>query len=249
MHLFYLICFLVSIVNALPVFNQHIVLNQQSIEEQWYSSQEYDMYSTIVDYYENLVDSILNTESEVLLLNLIHLPKDALNNILTLQAKELLESKSISKKQLDKMPAIVGRYIQMMNDHIFYSIEPTIKLHWNLSDKEDIQTFLFTLNDIVIKTLLNDMNQFHLLDKVRNELMILSTNHNEKVSMTVYEWIKYRLLQKNWISTSTVTVSDIVELEFLKHYLNEIRTRLLIESNSQFIDFYTRLRYDLIMDD
>jgi hypothetical protein len=55
-------------------------------EQNWYISREYDVYSNLVEHYENLVDTTLNAESEELLLNLIHLPRESMNLALTSQA-------------------------------------------------------------------------------------------------------------------------------------------------------------------
>lgn len=82
--------------NALPMNNkiQTLVYQQNSKpftamdnqEQNWYISREYDVYSNLVEHYENLVDTTLNAESEELLLNLIHLPRESMNLALTSQA-------------------------------------------------------------------------------------------------------------------------------------------------------------------
>lgn len=58
-------------------------------EQSWSTLQEYDMYSNLVEHYENLVDITLNSESEELLLNLIYKPRESMNLALTSQAAYL----------------------------------------------------------------------------------------------------------------------------------------------------------------
>lgn len=47
------------------------------------------MFSSVTDYYENIVDSTLSSQSEELLLNLIHLNQGAKERILQAQAHYL----------------------------------------------------------------------------------------------------------------------------------------------------------------
>lgn len=83
------------IIYTLPI---QTVLYQEELEslkyekgsnmKDWYKlNEEYDIYQTTVEHYEGIVDLILSTESEDLLYNLLHLPKESLNEILHLQAE------------------------------------------------------------------------------------------------------------------------------------------------------------------
>jgi hypothetical protein len=90
---FTLLLLLLGQTNALPMTSKmKTMVYQQNAEpftastEDWYTSREYDVYSNLVEHYENLVDSTLNAESEELLLNLIHLPRQSMNLALTSQA-------------------------------------------------------------------------------------------------------------------------------------------------------------------
>lgn len=58
-------------------------------DKDWFMSQEYDMFSSVTDYYENIVDSTLSSQSEELLLNLIHLGQNSKERILQAQAHYL----------------------------------------------------------------------------------------------------------------------------------------------------------------
>ena len=57
--------------------------------EDWFTSKEYDMFSSVTEYYENVIDEVLSSQSEELLLNLIHLPFDERSDVLQAQAKYL----------------------------------------------------------------------------------------------------------------------------------------------------------------
>lgn len=66
-------------------------------QENWFMSQEYDVFSSITDYYENMVDTTLNSESEDLLIDLVHLPQESKTKILINQA-HLIGIESLSGK-------------------------------------------------------------------------------------------------------------------------------------------------------
>lgn len=92
-------CWILTVnVNALPIQQQQPVFISSS-HENTIDAQEYSVYSSIIEYYENLVDSTLSSESEELLINLIHLPKESMKNILSLQA-ESMGFKTISGKRI-----------------------------------------------------------------------------------------------------------------------------------------------------
>lgn len=94
-------CWILNInVNALPIQQQQqSVFISSSSHENTIDAQEYSVYSSIIEYYENLVDTTLSSESEELLINLIHLPKESMKNILSLQA-ESMGFKTISGKRI-----------------------------------------------------------------------------------------------------------------------------------------------------
>ncbi|KAI9480355.1 MAG: hypothetical protein EXX96DRAFT_562283 [Benjaminiella poitrasii] len=267
---------LISTVNALPLTNtnmQTVFSHQQNTnlyesEEQWYQSQEYGIFSTIVDYYENMVDTTLNSESEELLLNLIHLPKSTLNNVLSSQA-ELLGFNSISEKQISKMPSIIGKHIQIMNNNIYSSIEPVIKLHWRsiwdpkiikANDEEETLSFLSTFNGIVAKRLMDEMDNFDLLDKIKDDLVQVSSTNEDAIGekkqtnslLSICEWMKTQVVKL--VATKTQTSSDntvaatpdLLEVDFLRQHLSDIRTSLLMELHVQFMDFFAKIQADII---
>lgn len=79
------------------LYTQNTKLYDIGQEENWFMSQEYDLFSTITDYYENMIDSTLNSESEDLLINLVHLPQEIKTQVLIKQA-ELIGIVSLSGK-------------------------------------------------------------------------------------------------------------------------------------------------------
>lgn len=83
-------------IQALPIqnkmmqvtfFQEQTKLYELAKEDEWFMSQEYDIFSSITDYYENIVDTTLCSNSEDLLLNLIHLTKESKNTVLKSQAQ------------------------------------------------------------------------------------------------------------------------------------------------------------------
>lgn len=71
-------------------------------EDEWFMSQEYDIFSSITDFYENVVDTTLSSDSEDLLLNLIHLTKESKNTILKSQAQSFGMDALTGKKKKEK---------------------------------------------------------------------------------------------------------------------------------------------------
>ncbi|KAI8639709.1 hypothetical protein BD408DRAFT_434924 [Parasitella parasitica] len=230
----------VILVNGLPVQQQaYSSSNTDTIEIQAYS-----VYSSILEYYENLVDATLSTESEELLLNLIHLPKDSRNRILASQA-ESMGFRTISDKQLNNMPSLIGKHIQAMNANVYASIESIVKSHWPIlweskllhtSNQEEILSFLSSLNSIVARKLKDQVDSYHLLDKIKQDMVPLYRE------TSWYSWFG---------STKTIVLSlgDNVneqDLDFLRQHVADIGANLLMELHTQFMDFFTRIRSDIV---
>lgn len=83
--LIFLICFyFATAITAVPL--QTVFYNAQST---MLPDEEYDSYSTVVQNYENLVDTVLSSESEIFLIELTHQPRIKLNQALKIQANAL----------------------------------------------------------------------------------------------------------------------------------------------------------------
>ncbi|KAL9558063.1 hypothetical protein MBANPS3_001086 [Mucor bainieri] len=245
--LYTLVCllFVLSQVNALPV--QHAFVPSSLSQENSPDAQEYTIYSSVIEYYENLVDNTLSSESEELLINLIHLPKASMKNILTLQA-ESMGFKAISDKQLNKMPSLIGKHIQAMNTQIYEAIEPIVKSHWSAvwdkqllytDDQEEILSFLSSLNGIVAKKLMDQVGAFDLLEKVKQDMVALYEKEQEQ------SWFHWFSSTKKIVLSFEDTVAE-EDANFLRQHVTDIRTSLLMELHIQFMDFFTRVQSDII---
>ncbi|CEP09014.1 hypothetical protein [Parasitella parasitica] len=240
--------FCVVLVNGLPVQQRQ---QQQQQQQQVYSSpnagtteiQAYSVYSSILEYYEALVDATLSIQSEELLITLIHLPKESRNRILTSQA-ESMGFKTISDKQLNKMPSLIGKHIQAMNANVYASLEPIVNSYWSTlwdnkllyaSNQEEILSFLSSLNRVVAKKLIDQVDNYHLLEKIKQDMVSL---YQEK------PWVGW------FFSTKTIVLSfgdDVTDQdsEFLRQHVADTRTSLLMELHIQFMDFFTRIQTDI----
>lgn len=94
MFLYFILSLLISswmlLVHTLPIqvtfYKEETKLYDMGQEDEWFMSQEYDIFSSITDFYENVVDTTLCSNSEDLLINLIHLTKETKMKTLTSQA-------------------------------------------------------------------------------------------------------------------------------------------------------------------
>lgn len=95
MHLLYTfsaLLFFVNQIQTLPIGNDDTSQTIYAFHNQATESTnkhaieaQYDVYQTIMDHYENVVDNSISSSSEHLLLNLIHRPREELNLALATQ--------------------------------------------------------------------------------------------------------------------------------------------------------------------
>lgn len=253
---------LFSVNHALPLSNtklQTVFYQEQTTivkDKDWFMSQEYDMFSSVTDYYENIVDSTLSSQSEELLLNLIHLNQGAKERILQAQA-HYLGIELLSEKQLAKMPSIIGKHVQAMNTKVYDSIENTLTLYWHtiwdpklLSESEDdvedhILSFLSSFNSIVAKSLMDQIEEYQLLQQIRYDVLNVDVDNEEQaVVVSFFDWIKSPI--DNLFSTKKPKQTIELEDDFLRQHLTDIRTNLLMELHIQFMDFFARVQTDII---
>lgn len=50
---------------------------------------DYDLYVNVIEHYQNMMDVVISSESEDLLINLIHMPKLSLHRALKIQGNAL----------------------------------------------------------------------------------------------------------------------------------------------------------------
>jgi hypothetical protein len=164
------------------------------------------------------------------------------------------------EKQLIKMPSIIGKHIQAMNAEVFNSIEPTIKLFWRtiwdpnmLSVEEQnedyIMSFLSSFNGVIAKKLMDQMDDYHLLEHITHDLVSIGA-----LGMDTEQGcndILWRCLFKKLPSRQTTTkltkikLADL-ETDFLRQHLSDLRTSLLMSLHVQFMDFYVRIQSDIM---
>jgi hypothetical protein len=147
------------------------------------------------------------------------------------------------------MPSLVGKHIQAMNTHIYESIESIVNLYWPTvwnkkllyaDDQEDILSFLSAFNGIVAKNLIEQVDDYNLLEKVKQDMMALYEKEQEK------SWFHWFSSTKEMILSNNDLLPKTKEANFLRQHVTDIRTNLLLELHLQFMDFFTRIQSDII---
>lgn len=147
------------------------------------------------------------------------------------------------------MPSLIGKHIQVMNTNTYESIESIVNLYWPTvwdkrllyaDNQEEILSFLSALNGIVAKKLIDQVDEYNLLEKIKQDMMALY----EKEQEPWFHWFsstKEMLLSNDdsWSATEQ-------EPNFLRQHVTDIRTSLLMELHIQFMDFFTRIQSDII---
>ncbi|KAI8081131.1 hypothetical protein BDF21DRAFT_339408 [Thamnidium elegans] len=225
-------------------------------------SQEYDIFASVTDYYEKIIDTTFNSESEDLLLSLIHLPKGCKNRVLNAQA-QLLGLESLTEKQLLNMPTLIGKHVQAMNSKVYLAVENIITLHWHTiwnprllthgdEQEELIMSFLSSFNGIVAKKIIEEIDNYEMLEMIKMDLLNTSllnqaptTGSDMDVVSSTFNWIKNYALDLFRTPNVQYTSSDL-EVDFLRSHLSELRTNLLMELHVQFMNFFVMVQSDIL---
>lgn len=152
------------------------------------------------------------------------------------------------------MPSIIGKHVQALNTKVYDSIENTLTLYWHtiwdpklLSQAEDaeehILSFLSSFNSIVAKSLMDQIEEYQLLQQIRYDVLNLNIN-NEESLVSFFDWIKNPF--DSLFSTKKPKQMMELEDDFLRQHLTDIRTSLLMELHIQFMDFFARVQSDII---
>lgn len=92
---------LLFLIDALPIqsvfHKKEIKSLKYNVQDSYQLQEEYSVYQSVVEHYESIVDQTLSSESEDLLYDLIHLPKQTLREILYLQS-QLIGADSLTGK-------------------------------------------------------------------------------------------------------------------------------------------------------
>lgn len=164
-------------------------------------------------------------------------------------------------KQLNKMPNIIGKHIQEMNSKVHQTIENIVTLYWhtiwdpkllthNAQQEELILSFLSSFNGIVAKKLIETIDEYELIEMIKSDLINVSSAEeitplgSATVVSSAYSWLK-NLFKTPTNTVTTFRKSDL-ETDFLRQYLSEIRTSLLMELHIQFMDFFTKIQADIL---
>ncbi|CAO3693644.1 unnamed protein product [Rhizopus stolonifer] len=192
------------------------------------NEKEYDLYSTLVEHYENRVDLVLSTETENFLIDLIHMPRPNLNKAIQIQGKAM-GIYTMNYPQIIKMPSIIGKHIHIMNSEIYASVQPLIEQYW--------RTGLISLNGILVQELIEKMDDYDLLEKIKQDTL--------NFGGTFLGW-KYWIWQ--WMSNRSLISKNNSPLpaDFLKEYLLEMKAGLLLDFHLEFNDFYNKIQNDVL---
>ena len=149
------------------------------------------------------------------------------------------------------MPAIIGKHVQALNTKVYESVEEAITLQWHTiwnpnvltrtSDQEEqVLSFLSSFNTIVAKDLMNQIEDYDLLQKVKTDLSSVSPLVIEEES--TLNWLKNTM---NGFLSQKEQTFDFTD-DFLRQHITDIRTGLLIELHIQFMSFFTKIQTDII---
>ncbi|CEG76508.1 hypothetical protein RMATCC62417_11398 [Rhizopus microsporus] len=201
------------------------------------TDEEYDSYSTVVQNYENLVDTVLSSESEIFLIELTHQPRIKLHQALKIQANAL-GIHNITHSQIVKMPVIIGKRIHEMNAEIYKSVESIVSLYWNTVD-----TSFSSLNAMIAQELIERIDDYDLLNRVKQDILAYDS------TSSLSSWIKHRIT--SFFSSRIVPSHDEEQFEcnFLKQHLSNVKADLLLDLHAQFMDLYTKIQDGIIIDD
>ncbi|KAG1447472.1 hypothetical protein G6F56_009250 [Rhizopus delemar] len=213
-------CFLIllylTIVLALPLQTSFkAIQTTRSIEEE-------ECYVNTIEHYENIVDVVLSSESEELLINLSHIPRATLDHTLQTQAYAM-GIYPLNRLQRVKMPVIIGKHIHEMNLRIYQSIQPTIDHYWSIVYNQETQP-LSSLNGIIAQHLMDQIDAYNLLGKIKQDL--------DQIASASYRDLFFR-----WFR-------EPEELDFLSQHVSDIKTSLLLELHIQLMDFLTRIQVE-----
>ncbi|KAI8337823.1 hypothetical protein EDC96DRAFT_469205 [Choanephora cucurbitarum] len=222
-----------------------------------YSSEEYILYTEVVQHYENLVDTALNSQSEELFLYLIYMPTESRCQLLKAQVQFLGIDQTMSRNQLLKIPTIISKHVQSMNAHIYESIDPIIQRHWKtlwenrLLEPSRIETelsyLLSSLNSILATQLIEQMDAYQLVERVQQDIrMMIQGTEVESMSHRWLSWLSHPLLvvSRSYQAQSKPWAHQ--EVDFLRQHLADLRVQLLMELHLQFVDLFSRMKADII---
>lgn len=161
-------------------------------------------------------------------------------------------------KQMVRMPSIIGKHIQQMNANIFQSIEQVITIHWSTfwdskmleADQDDmLLSFLSSFNGIVAKRLMDEMDTYDLLEKIKRDVLSIPDALPAPPSSWMHTFKNE--IYTIWNSLTNMTsqqqgLTSDMEIDFLRQHLANIRTSLLMELHTQFMDFYSRIQADIL---
>ncbi|KAI8889374.1 hypothetical protein K501DRAFT_329172 [Backusella circina FSU 941] len=221
---------------------------------------QYDVYQTIMDYYENTVDNSISSSSEHLLLNLIHLPREELNFALATQM-ELIGLNDIPENEMYRLPSIIGKNIHEMNAHIYSLIQSLVLKNWHSiglsdmvsSEKSDTISFMTSFNSAMAKSLLNEIRGYNLEEKIKQDasslvpvplssMISLASSHPGYLSQILHN-IKSSI--SHFSSKTASPTGSLLDGDFLTKYISDMGIDLLIELHIQFYDFYSQVKADL----
>ncbi|KAI9299538.1 hypothetical protein BJ944DRAFT_274150 [Cunninghamella echinulata] len=154
----YLFLFLLPLVICLP-------LQQQQQPTELSTTNQMILYDDIQGYYENILDEIISTQSEDLLVRLSNAKNDMdqLTSLLQPQANALLSSSSFSSSNtlnptcLQRMPSMIAHQLHDIHSEMMSSVEPSLQSvfsrHFDFSKKE--------LNDMTPEEFYTQLKALH----------------------------------------------------------------------------------------
>ncbi|KAG0175421.1 hypothetical protein DFQ28_000051 [Apophysomyces sp. BC1034] len=154
---------------------------------------------TIEGYYENIVDEVLSTNSEVFLLDLTHM-RSIQSGRLRLEASQL-GLKNVNDDCLFKMPGIIAQNVHQLNEQVFGSIDGLVSTYLPLLlprqlstlDDRRLDELLQSINQAMVFELIQKMQNYELSSRIIHEMKLCQTGAvtDNKFASQVQRWLAF----------------------------------------------------------
>ncbi|KAI8370562.1 uncharacterized protein BYT42DRAFT_617105 [Radiomyces spectabilis] len=179
------------------------------VEENWPLATEFAIRDDIQSYYENIVDEVLSTYSEVLLLEMQYNSyRHGKRTPYFQEQATLIGLSHANEKCVLKLPAYVGQHLYEMNNHVFSQVEPIVDgfiatlwpTHIDIKPGEplpenEVASFVHSLNEAVTFHILKTIRDYditaHVMHAMKQCDVIKSATDDSHSSCRHSRWINY----------------------------------------------------------
>ncbi|CAO3598653.1 unnamed protein product [Absidia cylindrospora] len=227
------------------------------------------VHDDIQTYYENIVDEIISTRSEDVLMKLAHSMNndESLESLLQPQAVTLLDH-PVQGACLARMPGMIAQQLHRLHTKVLDAIEPTVDTLLQtyplaiteLDDGQQLQQMqqqLVLLNNAMDQHVMQILKQAHLEHKVALQLAVCE-NQLDSTPPRRSLWL---LLKNIWLNAAKSSSNEKEQQQDVSPYnhdslfvsspsllsslLDTFADNLHLEFKGRLVDLYTTLRSDV----